>query len=218
MTRNFLIIALLVLSVLAACAPRVRQAPPGASLSSLGEDVLAFGRIRWIQNFEERKTYSNPLGWNVSLKVVRIEDMKTGRIGVENDGRFFALLPKGTYIVRRIDWRDPWDGPHWLMTKLAFQVAPDHHAYYLGTVVVDIKTERDIIGGLHVKDWELSIEDEADGAMESLRTRHPGQEVEVAKSLIFSDPSIPDIDELTRQEMLLDEVLRSLQFGTMTIQ
>lgn len=125
---------------------------------------------------------------------------------------FFTLLPKGTYIIHRLDWFDPWDGQHWIVPKVAFQVADSQHSYYLGTLVVNIRAKRDIIGGLWVKGVTSYIEDEEDEAMEAFRKRYPDQEVKLAKALMIHDPSIPRMIGLESQRLLLD-VLRSLHFG-----
>lgn len=214
MKKQFILISLIFLFLLPGCMGIVKEAPQDTLLAPSGEDVLVFGRIRWIQNGEERESYSSTFGWNISLQVLRAEDMKTGTIRVEKDGTFFALLPTGTYIIHRLDWRDPWDGPHWLVPKVAFKIAEDRQSYYLGTLVVDIRTKRDIIGGLWVKGFGVSIEDEEEGAMEAFRKRYTAQKVEVAKALMVHDPSIPRIAEQENQRLLLD-ILGSLQFGIM---
>jgi hypothetical protein len=207
MQRKFILITLIFLLVLPGCAPRinVKKAPPGTTVLSSGEDVLIFGGIRWIENGKNKKR-------TIILRVLRAEDSKTGTIRVEKDGRFFTLLPRGTYIIHRFDWFDPWDGQHWIVPKVAFQVADSQHSYYLGVLVVNISAKRDIIGGLWVKGVTSYIEDEEDEAMEAFRKRYSDQEVKVAKALMIHDPSIPRMTDLESQRLLLD-VLRSLHFG-----
>lgn len=208
MQKNLTVLFLLALFVMPGCAPSlIKKAPPDTSISSVGKDVLIFGRISWFENGEEKKR-------SITLKVMRAEDMKKGTIKVEKDGSFFALLPKGTYVVHQLDWWDPWDGPHWLVPKAAFRAADDQRAYYLGTLVVDIKAKRDMIGGLWVKGVGVGIEDEENEAMEAFRKRYSDQEIKVANALMVHDRSIPRIEELENKRVLLD-VLRSLYFGVM---
>lgn len=198
-----LLLLLFPLVVLAGCAGIVKQAPPGVVLPSTGDEVLVFGRIMWIQNGEERESYSD-----IALSVLRAEDMKKGSIAVEKDGGFFALLPRGSYLINEINWRDPWDGPHWIVPKVVFKVGEDRHIYYLGTLVVDLKAKRDIIGGLWVKDVGISIDDEDEKAMKGFRNRYPEQEVKIAKALMIHDSRIPNFDELESQRQLLDLILK----------
>ncbi|MEE9614528.1 MAG: hypothetical protein V3W31_06180 [Thermodesulfobacteriota bacterium] len=211
MQRKFIITLLIFLFALSGCAPSlIKKAPPDTNIASLGENVLVFGRIRWFDNEKEKERVT-------ALQALRIEDMKKGTIKVERvgyDGRFFAVLPRGTYIVHQLDWFDIWDGPHWLVPKVAFQVADDQQAYYLGTLVINIRTKRNIIGGLRVKGWEINIEDEGNEMMEVFRKRYPDHEIKVAKALMVHDPSIPRIEELENKRVLLD-VLRALSFGVM---
>ena len=141
--------------------------------------------------------------------------MKQGTIKIEKDGSFFALLPKGTYIIYQLDWWDPWAGMHWLVPKIAFRVVDGGpQLYYLGTLSVDIKAKRDIIGGLRVKKVAIDIEDEEHKAMEVFHNRYPDQEIKVVKALMIHDPKIPGIEELENKRLLQD-VLNSLYFGVM---
>lgn len=208
MYRKFILIPILFLFVLSGCSPQlINKASPDTSIASLNENILIFGRINWFENGEEKKR-------SITFKTLRAEDMKQGTIKVEKDGSYFALLPKGTYVVHQLVWRDPWDGMHWLVPKLAFQVADGYQAYYLGTLVVDIKAKRDIIGGLWLKGTTVALKDEENEAMEAFRNRYPGQEINVAKALMVHDRSIPGIEELENKRLFLD-VLRSLYFGVM---
>jgi hypothetical protein len=225
MQRKFILATLIFLLVLPGCAPRinVKKAPPGTTVLPPGEDVLIFGRIRWIENGEERKSCLSQIGlsqlgfgFRVALKVLRAEDMKTGTIEVEKDCRFFTLLPRGSYIIHRLDWSDSWGG-NWLVPRVAFQVAEGQHSYYLGTLGVNVKTKRNIFGDSILKGLEIYIEDEESEAMEAFHKRYPHQEVKVAKALMIHDSRIPRIEELENQRILLD-ILRWLPFGIMTIQ
>jgi hypothetical protein len=217
MKSKTIIISLMFLLALFGCVPRVtvQKAPPGISLASLGEGVLIFGRIRWIQNGEERHSFSGLYGdFNVDLRVLNVEDMKVSSIfEIEKDGRFFALLPKGTYIIHRLDWAEFW-GRGSLVPRVALQIAKPKYSYYLGTLTVNVTTKRNIFGDYFVKGLDIYIEDEEEEAMEIFRKRYPYQELNIVKALMVHDPSIPRLDELERGRKLA-EVLQALQFGIM---
>jgi hypothetical protein len=186
----------------------IKKAPPGTSLTSLEANVLIFGRIRRIENEEEVKDYSGigdiSTGFRLGLQILRLEDMKTGTISkVEKDGSFFALIPMGTYIIHRIDWGDAW-GTSRFIPQVAFQVPEGQHSYYLGTLVVNIKTDRNILGNYKIKGLYGYIEDEESEAMKAFHKRYPQSEVTVSKALMTHDQSIPSIDELESQRNLLN--------------
>lgn len=209
MLRKFIIISLIFLFVLAGCTPRmtIKKAPPNNSISLSGDSVLIFGRIRWTQNKEVRKSFSD---FNVELRILRVEDMKTGTIlEVEKDGRFFAVLPKGSYVIHSLNWGDGW-GKGSLNPRVAFQVSESQHSYYLGSLVVNVKTKRNIFGDPIVKGWYLHIEDEESEAMKDFYKRYPQPEVKVAKTLMIHDPSIPIIDELVKKQILLEMLMLSV--------
>lgn len=196
--RSFIVISVTLLFTLSGCASIVKQAPPGVVLPSTGDEVLVFGRIMWIQNGEIRESYSD-----IPLSILRAEDMKNGSIAVEKDGTFYALLPKGTYVIHEINWFDAWSGLHWIVPKVAFNTVGDRHIYYLGTLVVDLKATRDIRGGLRVKGFTIHIEDDEDNALVAFRERYPNQAGEVFKALMIHDPSIPtDAASLERKRLL----------------
>lgn len=211
MQRKFNLVLLIFLFVLSGCVPKVaiKKAPPDTSVIPSGEDVLIFGGIRWIENGEERKNFLSfsgldvfKIGFKISLQVLRVEDMKEGTIEVEKDGKFFVLLPKGTYIIHRLDWEDI--GRNWLVPKVAFKITEDPHSYYLGTLNIDIKTKRNFFGDPMVKELEIHIEDEEGKAREVYQKRYPQQDVQVAKALMIHNPSIPRIQELETQKTTLD--------------
>jgi len=212
MRRKFIAIPVIFLFALSGCANIAKQAPPGVTHLSSGEEALIFGRIRWIQNGEERESYSD-----ITLSVLRVEDMKKGSIAVERDGAFYGLLPKGTYVIHELNWRDSWSGPYWLVPKVAFKAEEDRHLYYLGTLVVDLRASRDIIGGLRIKEFAIHIEDEEDKARSAFRERYPNQDGEMFKALMVHDQHIPRIRELEVKKGLLDFILRTLPMAPVLI-
>lgn len=189
MHRTSFLLSIIMMLILSGCASgAAKKAPPSTPLASLGDNALVFGNLKWFENDENKRR-------TISLGIMRAEDMKKGTIKVEKDGRFYAVVPKGTYIIHRIDWRDPWDGPHWFVPQVSFKIANNQHAYYVGTLVVEIETARDILGSLLIKGVTVHIEDEEGAAMEAFNIKYPNQEIEIAKTLMVHDTSIPRIED-----------------------
>jgi len=215
MQKRFITAFLIFLFASSGCAPRliINDAPPDTPIVFSEEEALTFGRIRWIENGEERENFSTWTGFDlapdflISIGILRVEDMKEGTIKIEEDRRFFVLLPKGTYIIHRIDWNRAG-----LVPRVAFKVADGQHSYYLGTLSVDVQTKRTTLGTLLVKGGEIHIVDEEENAMGALRKRYPQQEIKVTKDLMIYDPSIPRMEELETQKTTLD-ALRHLLGG-----
>jgi hypothetical protein len=201
----------------------VKKAPPGTTVLSSGEEVLVFGRIRWIQNGEEIERLASmddifTTRLKIALQIIRIEDKKTGILNIEKDGRFFAFLPSGNYIIHRIDWADFW-GRNWLVPKVAFGVEESQKCYYLGTLAVNVKTRRAIFGQPILKGFVVKIDDEEDEAMQNFDKRYSNLEWRVVKALMIHDLRIPRMIKLENQKRIFD-VLLPLLFGIqiMTIQ
>lgn len=192
-------------------------APPETSVASLGVEALAYGRVRWIENSQERTTYKSALGWNIWPKYLRIEDMQSRLLGVETDGTFTWRLPRGIYILQQIHWFDAWAGPHRLLPQVAFQIPDGAHAYCLGTLVIDLKGKRDIIGGLWVKGWKIHIEDDCGHIASQFRSRYTDPDLRLAKSLMIYDPRIPDRPEQLEELDRVDDFIRAIMPGLMTI-
>jgi hypothetical protein len=189
----------------------VKRVVPGVPLELSGEEALVFGRIRWIENSKERETYHSTPGWKISLKIIRADDMRRGTIKVEKDGRFSALIGKGTYVIHRLDWLDPWDGPQWIVPRVAFRIPENAKAYYIGTLVTEIETMREPMGGLRVEGTKMSVADEGAEALRALLKQHPDA-MDFARTLMVHDKRIPRIDALETERFMTDR-LRSLHFG-----
>ena len=225
MHRKFIITLLVFLFALSGCAQRinVKKATPGNLVLSPGEDVLIFGRIRWIQNGKEIEKLASMddifiTRLKISLQIIRVEDKKTGILNIEKDGRFFTILPSGSYIIHRIDWMETW-GRNWLVPQIAFSVEEGQQCYYLGTIAVNVKTERTILGTPILKGLEVYIDDEEGEAMQNFDKRYSNLEWKVVKALMIHDLRIPRMIELENQKRIFD-VLQPLLFGIqiMTIQ
>lgn len=206
---QYLIAAMvLVLSFGCSSLTEVDKPPQETSLMSVEENTLVLGRVRWIENGE---TKYNPA---VKLRVLRIEDMKEDDIQVGKDGRFLTYLPEGTYIIYQINWFDLWDGPHWLRPSTAFQILEGQQNHYLGTLIMEMQTKRDVIGKLKIKEFKVLVEDEGDDEEIFIHNHYPDYEGPLNKQLMIHDSGIPRNIEREKQQTLLD-ITRALFFGVM---
>lgn len=195
---------------------RVDKAPADTTAASLGSDVLAFGRIRWFDNDEERTEYRSGWGWNVWLPYFRTQDDQTGLFVVEKDGSFTWRIPRGSYIFYRIGWRDPWDGLHFIDPKVAFEATDGAQALCLGTLVVKLKSKRDFIGGLWVKSVKIRVDDDCDSMSLQLHRRYTDPNIVEAKSLMRFDPKVHIPKEL-EERIRMEDFGRAMIPGLLTI-
>lgn len=183
------------------------------NLESLNGNALLYGRILWLENGEERYKDNGSAYSSISPRYLRIEDMKQGSLNIEPDGRFFWLLPKGTYLLHQIHWFDPWDGPHRVDPRVAFFVPAGDTALCIGTLTVDIKGKRDIIGGLWMKGRIVEIQDECSdmdsGIIDS--------SVEKQILLMVHNEGLPDRPEKLEDRDQLMDFIRAIIPGLMTI-
>lgn len=185
-------------------------APTTLTNTDLGEDVLVFGRIRWIQNGEERTEYKSGYGWNVWPQYFRVEDGQNGILGVSEDGTFTWHLPAGTYLAYQLKWFDSWDGWHRLPLRLAFQVPETHKAYCVGTFTVNLQATRDLIGGLWIKDWSVDLADSCAQDQQWFKSRYTGLSLPLEKSLLVYDPDIPDTIQALEKKDDIADILRAI--------
>jgi hypothetical protein len=197
---------------------RIETAPLETTAVSLGDSALVYGRIRWIENGEERTEYKHSYGWNIWPQFLRIDDMESGALSVEADGSFAWKMPRGTYLFHQIYWFDSWDGQHRLTPKVAFQIPVDANAYCLGTLVISVQGKRDIIGGLWLKGVKVKIEDDCEDRDRQFRTRYRDQDLSIAKSLMIFDPRMPKRPEQLEEKDKFQDFIRAITPGLMTIQ
>jgi hypothetical protein len=180
-------------------------APQNITEAELNNDVLFFGRIRWIQDGVERTDYKNTYGWNISPQYYRIDDEENGSLGVDENGYFAWRLPKGTYLAYQLTWFDSWDGSHRLPLRLAFQATQAQKAYCVGTLIVRLRTKRDLIGGLWIKHRDLELNDSCDQDLRWFQAHYSNLKIPVEKSLLVYNPIIPDnIHDLEQKENFAD--------------
>lgn len=171
---------------------RIDMAPTDTSASTLGSDVLAFGRIRWIENGVERTEYRSGWGWNIWFPYIQAPDDRIGTFVVEKDGSFTWKVPKGYYIIYQTELRDPWDGMHYFhQDKFTFEVDLSANAVCLGTLLIETSSSRDLIGGILFKDQHVRIVDDCDTLSAQFHSRYPDPNLVESTSLLRYDPNIP---------------------------
>ena len=176
----------------------------------LGNDVLVFGRVRWIQNGEERNDYRSAYGWNIWPEYYRLDDGRNGTLAVAEDGTFAWQLPTGTYLAYQLRWFDTWDGPHRLPLRMAFRVPEAKHAYCVGTIIAKLEAKRDLIGGLWIKDWDLVLDDTCETDRQWFASRYADLTIPAKKSLLVYEPAIPESIEALEKRDAIADLLRVL--------
>ena len=209
-TAKLLLLISLSTTILVGCQS-TSFAPQSITETELNKEVLFFGRIRWIQDGVERTDYKNTYGWNISPRYYRIDDEESGSLGVDENGYFTWRFPKGTYLAYQLTWFDSWDGSHRIPLRLAFQALQEQKAYCVGTLIVDIQTKRDLIGGLWIKHRELELNDSCDQDLKWFQAHYVNLKIPVEKSLLIYNPNIPDnIQDLEQKEKFAD-FIRAIQ-------
>ena len=213
MTAKLLLVITLFTTILIGCQSislidpigTITTAPQSITATDLNNETLVFGRIRWIQNNEERTDYKSAYGWNIWPQYYRIEDEENGTLGVTENGYFTWRLPKGTYIAYQLKWFDSWDGLHRLPLRLAFQAPEAQKAYCVGTIIVDLQAKRDLIGGLWIENWKLELDDTCDHDLKWFQERHVNIDIPIEKSLLIYNTEIPEnIQGLEKKDNVAD--------------
>lgn len=169
---------------------RIDKAPEDLTAESLGTDVLAFGRLRWIDNGLERKDYRSGWGWNVWLSYFRDNGADLGVFVVEKDGQFTWRIRRGSYICYQFGWHEASDGLHYLVPKVAFDVQSDPNAVCLGSLLVEITTKRDLLGGHWLRNAQIQVDDDCQNMTERFKSHYKDKNIVVGKSLMWFDENL----------------------------
>ena len=182
---------------------RVDKAPESLTADTLGSDVLVYGRLRWIDNGEERTDYRSGWGWNVWLRYFRDYPERSGLFVVEKDGQFTWRIPRGTYTVYQLEWREVSDGMHYLVPKLRFEPPASANAVCLGTLLIDIRSKRDVIGGHWVKNIGIQVDDDCDRLGARFATHYTDSKLVAGKALMRFDAQMQIPRSLQNRNALL---------------
>lgn len=168
-----------------------------------------FGRIQWIEKGEEKKIGS---GVFISLQLIRLEDKTVTPMGagIDEKGEFTWFLEKGTYMIYKINYNDPWSGNYTIVPKVAFVVPDNGKAYYIGILKAEVVTKkRHILGLGAISDMRIKFDivDRGDQDMVVFQERFAKWLPEVHKSLMVYEPSLPQTlataDDFTRAILMI---------------
>jgi hypothetical protein len=151
---------------------------------------VVFGRVLWIENGTERTLDQSIFGWSLSPRLLRLEDRRYMNGTFDPGGRFRWSLPPGTYVIDRINYRDPMTGNYFIVPKVAFQIPAAGQIYYVGTLRADATTDRGFLGVSGATDF--SIIDNYRSEARNFQTLVGAPPSQVTKRLMKQDDSLPD--------------------------
>lgn len=189
MQRKSMVSLFLVFLMLTSCAPildvkEVRQDKP---ITLSGNEVPVFGKVIFIENGKARIFY-NPCRMPTITILQKDSGWKREYIELEEDGSFYLILPRGTYIISDIchGEYDYCVEPH-----LMFQIF-EYNAFYLGTVKVDVEVRDRWVFGFWIEAInDIEVSDEFDISKETFTNRYPDFKGETVRSLLQSDGAPP---------------------------
>lgn len=178
---------------------RIDKAPADITPAALESNVLAYGRVRWIENGEERTDYRSGWGWNLWFPYIQSPNDKKGVLVIEKDGMFTWKVPKGLYIIYQTELRDAWDGMHYLPNdKYVFDTNRSADAVCLGTLVIEQSSSRDMIGGAWLKNRRIHVENDCKALSRQFHSRYPDPNFTETTSLIQYNPDIAIPEDIKR--------------------
>lgn len=206
--REVLMLAAGGIAMLAGCET-IETAETAEALSSAQQNSnqsIAFGRLRWIENGAERQIDQSMFGWSIAPRLKRLEDRKIMNAQIDAGGHFIWSLPPGTYMIDRINYRDPMTGNYFLAPKFAFKVPATGRSYYAGTMRVDAVSSRDFLGTLDA-DVRYSVEDNLSQETAYLRRKLGSNLGTVEKSLMVHDARLPQSIDTTSEAQIALTIL-----------
>jgi hypothetical protein len=199
MKTKLSIIFFIWLLALSGCAARLTEVGPGKAVVLSEREALIFGKIIFKENNEENVPYS--LWSRRPFPVVFQVESEKYLVGpeVENDGSFYWIVPRGTYILSSIKYNN-----YSLPPQVAFRVPFEASAIYLGTLVIDVEIKKLIAFRSAKKINSITIIDEFEKTKETLRNRNQYFTAKIEKNLMIHDERIPIERNLYTQKSLLD--------------
>lgn len=154
-----------------------------------GQSVV-FGHVRWVENGIERPIDQGVFGWSISPRLRRLEDNTYIQGSFDPGGRFRWSLPPGTYVIDRINYRDPMTGNYIIVPKVAISVPAAGRTFYAGTLRADAATDRDFFGVSGAIEFKIVDEYRSEARnFQSIVGVPPNQ---VEKRLMVQDDRLPD--------------------------
>jgi hypothetical protein len=195
------------------CVPEKQSIRPERNWGQLVNGTnasIVVGRIEWREKGESRKIEKGLMAFWISPQLLRLEDRVRMSGEVDEDGRFIWQLEPGTYVVNRINYRDPWSGNYYFVPKVGFRVDKPEAAYYIGTLRADFDIERDLIGGVSGVARFVVVDefDETAG-----RYSMEFGSLEVSKSLMVRDERLPVTIDTTPEFNMAIQILNAVLQG-----
>lgn len=213
----------IILLVVCGCAPVpviVDTLNPDESLGKSENLILVTGRILQVEDGKEQNMhppwyeYAPP-----TLALYRVENrqMYFSTTTADTYGNFYWLLPSGTYLIARYQFR----GQSPIAPRTAFQVPPGQKGVYIGTLKIEVDTVNGFlfIGRARLGGERISVLDEYKQARSALEIRYPQVQLQLATKLMVHDlllPALPRYGPINRQSLI--GVLNELGFTVPAIE
>lgn len=209
--RKFCLLVVGGIAALAGCETVETAETAGelATVQQRADRSIVGGRFRWIENGEERQIDQSMFGWSISPRIKRLEDQQIMNAEIDAGGHFLWSLPSGTYMVDRINYRDPMTGNYFVAPKFAFKVPANGNNYYVGTMRIDSDTSRDFLGTLDGT-VRYSVEDSYGQELAYVRSKLGTDLGKVEKSLMIHDPRLPASIDTTAEAQIALTLLGGL--------
>lgn len=214
-----LLVRLIILSLvgtISACgiAPtkNIKERSDWVQAIATGNKSVVFGRMQWLEHGEEKQIGKGLFEFSVSPILLRMEDRSKTIGEVDENGEFVWTLDPGTYVINRINYRDPWSGNYFIVPQVALRVPDKGKIYYIGTLKSDFASKRDLIGGLSGQ-VKVVIEDQGEGGYAAFAKKSEVIPTNIEKSLMVHEQNLPrTIDTTTEFNMAL-RILNAIFFG-----
>jgi len=151
-------------------SPGATTLRPGENLASADARAVVIGRIQRVE-----PGTPGPRG-SPTVALYRVEDGQwLGALALDADGRFYWLLPRGTYLIARYDDRPS----HAVSPRAAFQAASDGTVVYTGTLRLEVDPRTDTV--------QAEVRDDFDQAGALLEARNRGLGRPIVNRLMVRD-------------------------------
>jgi hypothetical protein len=140
---------LLLAFVLVGCQTVVPNIKDSTQLSgeSIRDKSIVFGRFQWTDKGAENKISYRIFTMSLTFHLRRLGDQAAMTAETDEKGEFTWALEKGTYAIDKIFYRDPKSEGYFVFPRVAFWVAKNGEAYYIGTLRAESEAMRNTIGG-----------------------------------------------------------------------
>jgi len=209
-----LIILCLVSAISACVAPtqNIKERGGWKQAVSSGVTSAVFGRIQWLEHGNEKKIGKGLFDFLVTPILLRMEDRSRTYGEVDENGEFVWALEPGTYVINRINYRDPWSGNYFMVPQVAFRVPDKGKIYYIGTLKADFASKRDLIGGLSGR-VKVMIEDQGEGGYPAIAEKLDMMPKNIEKSLMVHEQGLPRTIDTTEEFNTALRILNAIFLG-----